>query len=45
MEVTLGDIILPITSNEAFNIFFSIVSAFGALSFGIAAVVKLLSRS
>jgi hypothetical protein len=42
---TLGDIILNVTSNEPFNVFFSLVSAFGALSFGIAAVVKVLSRS
>lgn len=44
METTIGAILLEPTSNEAFNCFFSVMMAFGSLSFGVAMVAKLLSR-
>lgn len=37
--------VIPVTSSGAFNIFFSIVLAFGAVIFTVAAVVKTISRS
>lgn len=37
--------IIPVTDNLAFNYFFSLVFQWGAVVFGIAMVVKILSRS
>lgn len=37
--------VIPVTSSGAFNIFFSIVVGFGVVIFGVAMVIKVISRS